>query len=262
MYAKKFNKMKSEGGVGEWAPYSYNIGVGCQHECLYCYARADALKYGHVENRGCWSKEVVKMYKVSIAEKADGRVMFPSTHDISPDYYPYYVRTLENLLKAGNEVLVVTKPHLKCIEGLCDRFGSYKGKLEFRFTVGTVDDEVSRFWEPGAPLPGERLKALRHAYDRGFNTSVSMEPMLEGHPEALDVYRAVKLYVTGTIWVGLMNQLEERVDLSVDANRAAVERIGELQSDANIMKLYRELKGESKVRWKDSIMKVVARRVV
>ena len=262
MYTKKFNKMKSEGGVGEWAPYSYNIGVGCEHNCLYCYARADALKYGNIVNRGCWSKENVKMYKVSITEKADGRVMFPSTHDISPEYYPYYARTLENLLKAGNEVLVVSKAHFECIKGLCERFVDYQDKLELRLTIGTVDDEVSQFWEPGAPLPTERLKALRYAYDAGYKTSVSVEPMLEGHPEAIAVYRAVEPYVTGTIWVGLMNQLEERVDMYVNANREAVERIGVLQSDANVMKLYRELKDESKVRWKDSIKQVVKRRVV
>ena len=44
--------------------------------------------------------------------------------------------------------------------------------------------------------------------------------------------------MNGTIWIGMMNQLIKRVELSIEANRLAVERIGILQSDANIMKLY------------------------
>lgn len=262
MYANKFNKVKSEYGVGEWAGYSYNIGVGCEHNCLYCFAKADAVKYGNLASDACWSNEKINRYKVEICIKADKRVMFPSTHDITPKYLPQYSRTLENILKAGNDVLVVSKPHYECIKELCSKFTSYKDKLEFRFTIGSIDDEVSKFWEPGAPLPQHRVEALKHAYESGYQTSVSMEPMLEGYSEALAVYRAVEGYVNGTIWIGMMNQLNKRIDISDGVNQAAVVRIVELQSDDNIMKLYRDLKDDPKVRWKDSIKNVVRRRVV
>jgi DNA repair photolyase len=261
-YENKFNKAKSEYGVGEWADWSYNIGIGCKNNCLYCYAKADAVKYNNIANRECWVNEKVNPYKVDIQVKADGRVMFPSTHDITPYYLPSYIKTLENILKAGNDVLIVSKPHLECVQELCRSFTDYKDKIEFRFTIGTLEDKVSKFWEPGAPLPLERLKALKHAYDAGFNTSVSMEPMLEGYIEAVCVYKTVAQFVNGTIWIGMMNQLNKRVDISIEVNKVAVERIGILQSDANIMKLYRELKNESTVRWKDSIKDVVKRRVV
>jgi DNA repair photolyase len=79
MYNNNFNKIKSEHGVGEWATWSYNIGVGCEHNCLYCYARADALYHGSLANRACWSTENVKPYKIDINTKVDERVMFPST---------------------------------------------------------------------------------------------------------------------------------------------------------------------------------------
>jgi len=183
-------------------------------------------------------------------------------HDITPYYLPSYIRTLENILKAGNDVLVVSKPHFACVQELCTKFSEYKNNIEFRFTIGTFEDKVSKFWEPGAPLPLERLKALKHAYDAGYKTSVSMEPMLEGYIEAVCVYKTVAPFVNGTIWIGMMNKLDDRVDLSVEANKVAVERIGILQSDTNIMKLYRELKDEPMVRWKDSIKDVVKRRVV
>lgn len=78
MYKNKFNKMKSDHGVGEWAGWSYNIGVGCEHNCLYCYARTDALYYRNIASRACWSTEVVKPYKIDIDVKVDERVMFPT----------------------------------------------------------------------------------------------------------------------------------------------------------------------------------------
>lgn len=262
MFENKFNKAKSEYGVGEWAGFSYNIGIGCEHNCLYCYAKADAVKYGNIASGSCWVNEKVNPYKVDMHVKADERVMFPSTHDITPSYLPSYMRTLENILKAGNDVLIVSKPHLECTQALCSKFTDYKDKIEFRFTIGTLEDKVSKFWEPGAPLPIDRLKALKHAFDAGYKTSVSMEPMLEGYIEAICVYKTVAPFVNGTIWIGMMNQLDKRVDLSVEANKMAAERIAVFQSDANIMKLYKELKDESMIRWKDSIKAVVKRRVV
>ena len=255
----KFNRMKSEHGVGEWASWSYNIGVGCEHDCLYCYARADALYYGSVANRACWSIENVKPYKIDINTKVDERVMFPSTHDITPYYLPSYIKTLENILKAGNDVLVVSKPHLECVKELCAKFTDYKDNIEFRFTIGTLEDQVSKFMEPGAPLPMERLQALKHAYVAGYKSSVSVEPILGEYMDAVCVCKSVAPLVTETIWIGKMNELDKRVDLTVESNKKAVASIKVLQSDANIMKLYRELKDETKVRWKDSIKDVLKR---
>jgi len=262
MFKNSFNKVKSEYGVGEWAGYSYNIGIGCEHNCLYCYARTDALKYGNIASGSCWPTEKVNAYKVNIQDKVDKRVMFPSTHDISPKYLATYIRTLDNILKAGNDVLVVSKPHLECIKELCRKFTDYQDQIEFRFTMGTVDDKVSKFWEPGAPLPMERLNSLKYAYDAGYKTSVSMEPMLEGYSEAMAVYRTVTQYVTETVWIGTMRQLGQRVDLSDQIYSKAVDEIIDLQSDANIMRLYSELKDDIKVRWKDSIKQTVRRRVM
>jgi len=261
-YINKFNKVRSEYGVGEWAGYSYNIGVGCEHNCLYCYARADAFRYGNICKPSDWGKEKVNIFKQDINAKVDKRVMFPSTHDITPNYLNIYLKTLKNILKAGNEVLLVSKPNVKCIEKICDKLTAYKDKMEFRFTIGTLNEQVSKFWEPGAPLPDERIEALNYAFNSGYKTSVSIEPMLEGYEEAHAVFRKVETMVNKTIWIGLMNLPRQRVDVSIQKNKDAVDKILELQTDENIMKLYRELKDEPKVRWKDSIRKVIKRRIV
>ena len=75
--------------------------------------------------------------------------------------------------------MVVSKPHLPCIETICSQMPAYKQQITFRFTVGLLDDDLRAFWEPGAPSFNERLASLRHAFEAGYQTSVSAEPLLE-----------------------------------------------------------------------------------
>jgi hypothetical protein len=42
--------------------------------------------------------------------------MFPSSHDILPEILDNYLIVLKKLLKAGNSVLIVSKPWPFCIE--------------------------------------------------------------------------------------------------------------------------------------------------
>ena len=56
-------------------------------------------------------------------------------------------------------------------------------QLLFRFTVGSAKDDVLSFWEPGAPTFAERMASLELAWAHGYQTSVSCEPMLDGHIE-------------------------------------------------------------------------------
>ncbi|MEN6350780.1 MAG: hypothetical protein ABFD08_15470, partial [Syntrophomonas sp.] len=101
------------------------------------------------------------------------------------------------------------------------------------------------------------ISALEHAFIEGYQTSVSMEPMLLGYKEALRVYRTVNKLVTETAWIGKMNKARARVDMSVPDNRFMVERIEHLQRDEAILQMVKELGHQPKVRWKDSIKAVI-----
>ena len=82
--------------------------------------------------------------------------------------------------------------------------GVPKEQLLFRFTIGSALDEVLSFWEPGAPVFAERLAALELAWANGYQTSVSCEPMLDGHIDA--VIHQVEPFVTDAIWLGKANR--------------------------------------------------------
>lgn len=183
--------------------------------------------------------------------------MFPTTHDITPETLDVCLTAIATLLQCGHEVLIVTKPHLECIQSICLTFSHFREQILFRFTIGSADNAVLRFWEPNAPSFDERLKALEFASLLGFRTSVSCEPMLDDRVDR--VLMSVGLRVTDSIWIGKANQLHQRLVIN-GAGPDVLSRADELlnlQDDKSIRALYNRYRGFPLVRWKDSIKKVV-----
>ena len=61
------------------------------------------------------------------------------------------------------------------------------------------NNEVLKFWEPGAPSFDERIACLKYAYEAGYATSISCEPMLDDKIDL--VIDAVRPDVTHSIWI-------------------------------------------------------------
>ena len=245
-------------GVAEWAEFSVNIGTGCSHNCRYCYACGNALWRNQIPSRADWTNERLKS-NFPKAKKYGGRVMFPTTHDISPFYLEAAVATLRGLLEAGNQVLIVSKPHLVCIQRLCREFDNFKSQILFRFSIGSLDESLAAFWEPGAPKIQERMECLKFAHAADFATSVSMEPMLAGADDAIKTFHALAPFVTDKIWLGKMNKVSQRVDQRDPEVRQQCIQIGRRQCDREILRLVDTLKNHPQVEWKESIAEVMAR---
>lgn len=245
-------------GTREWSDSSINCFIGCAHNCLYCYARAGAARF-NLRHPDEWHIMTPTTTVEKTFGKRKGVIMFPTTHDITPGTLPECKSVLRRMLTAGNRVLVVTKAHFSVIEALCKEFSQYKNSLEFRFSIGTLFDPISLFWEPNAPLPRERIEALHHAYSQGFSTSVSMEPMLDQNVKGT-VLR-VKPYVTESIWIGKMNNVRQRLCANNIPNMiqlSAMEKIAWQEDDEFILELVDHYKIDPIIKWKDSIMKVIA----
>jgi DNA repair photolyase len=259
MAAKKMVRKLS--GTKEWAMYNLNISIGCSHNCRYCYAREFAGRFGRCESADWVHEKLTQNAFMTKYPARKGRVMFPSTHDITPGILDDCVRVLRVILAAGNDVLIVTKPHLAVVERLVKEFvkPDRREMIEFRFTIGTLSPTLSKFWEPGAPLPSERIDALKVAFEAGFNTSVSMEPMLGGFDTVSEVIAAVKDYVTDSVWIGKMNRLRSVVDMDLVENKVLVAALEQKQTDTEILKIYRKFKDNPMVKWKDSVVKVLTK---
>jgi DNA repair photolyase len=196
-------------------------------------------------------KDVDKIYK-----KYDGQVMFPSSHDITPNNLNACEIVLGRLLDAGNNVLVVSKPHLSCIESICRLFQWHRENILFRFSVGACDDKALSYWEPSAPSYAERWASLIHAYISGFKTSVSVEPMLDAaNIDAL--ISDLSPFVTDAMWIGTMNHLGRLEKGSGMVLRQAIKRIRQDQTDSAIKAIYDRHKNNPLIKWKKEIKKIV-----
>lgn len=247
-------------GVSEWAAFSEGIQVGCEHDCVYCYQKEKMIRLKKVTPEQWKVPRPKKNIRRSYPPRS-GITMFPTTHDITPLNIRECITQLKRMLFHCNKVLIVSKPHLQVIERLCAEFEDSKSQILFRFTIGSCHDEVLKFWEPNAPSFEERLACLRVAFERGFQTSVSAEPLLDS--DALGLYASVQPYLTDCIWFGKMNEIERRVktDGWTPEMLEQVERIKRMQTDEQIRRLYAEFSGLPKVKWKESIKKVVGLRV-
>ncbi len=255
----KNSKQKKVFGTTEWATANANFINGCFHDCKYCYSKEMAIRFKRKTSAN-WKVEIVKGKNLNKKfRKRSGYIMFPSSHDITPaSNIDLTIQFLRNLLDAGNNVLVVTKPHPKLIEQICEQFHQQKENILFRFTIGSCDSQTLKFWEPNAPSFEERITSLKFAYENGFKTSISCEPILDVATDEL--INIVLPFVTDAIWVGKANYLLKRLKMNGITDLETIEKAKELtvlQSDEWIMDLYRKHKSNPKIKWKESIKKIV-----
>ena len=229
----------------DWSKKTVNFCSGCSNDCIYCYAKGMSMRFGQVKE-GEWSKMRIREHDVNKKHRNYGElVMFPSSHDITPKVLNEAVVVLDNLLKVRNDVLVVSKPRHECITRLCDEFVEYKDKILFRFTIGAMDNDILSFFERGASRYEERKKALRYAFNNGFNTSVSVEPVLDMN-NVIDLFFDLEPFVSETIWIGKMNHVKKNIKVK----SPEIDRVVKEQCQENCDLVYELLKRESKVRFK------------
>lgn len=254
-----FNDQRTGTGTREWAEKNENIARGCSNACLYCYAAHNAHRF-KLRERAAWpEEELTKKAFVTSYPAREGVIMFPTAHDITPFNLEAFVRVSRLMLEKGNRLLIVSKPRKDCIGRLVTELQEFQAQIMFRFTIGTMDEQVAAFWEPGAPTPDERIESLKIAFTAGYRTSISAEPLLGGLETAQSVLASVRPYVTDTVWIGKLNKARQRVDMSVPRNIEEVRKIEVAQKDQAILEMHHILQGDALVEWKDSIKLVVAK---
>jgi len=200
---------------------------------------------------GSWNIETESIPKI---KKYNGVVMFPTAHDIHEGNLERCLWTLKGLLDLGNRVLMVTKADNdpKVLLPLKNLLYPYIEQVEFRVTIGAMNDELLKFWEPNAPSLQSRVRCICFMRSFGFKCSLSVEPMLS-YPYIADALCAD----VSEIWIGLMNRIKGRVK---DCDNEFVRKQVEFQKRENIQAIYDELMNNPKIRWKDSVKKLLRKR--
>ena len=213
------------------------------------------MKFGQIDYEQ-WETPRIREKDVLRKQRNYGvRVMFPSSHDITLENIETSFTVLYKLLEAGNEVLLVSKPRYEIIRSICDNFAEYRDKILFRFTITATDNSLLSFWEPNAPSYEERREALRYAFEAGFETSVSAEPMLDA--EHIDeLVEDLSPFINHSLWIGKMNHFHY-VKIDSPEVEAELEKIRAGQTDDNIKAIYARHKDNPIIRWKGCIKKIV-----
>ena len=84
-----FEDERTGTGTKEWSNFSYNICKGCEHGCLYCYAKAQACRFDKpMRIPGQWNRQKLNPTRRALGAEvgAKGVVMFPTSHDITPRF--------------------------------------------------------------------------------------------------------------------------------------------------------------------------------
>jgi len=252
-------------GTSEWADHNINCCLGCQHNCRYCYGRWNEFHDRFLKNLnrmpdGVWEDMRVRPKPTSLKDKKAREaktLMFPTQHDITPGFLDHCLAYLDRVFETLTaKLLIVSKPHIECVEAMCKRYPQYKDRILFRFTIGAYDQRILDYWEPGAPSFAERLWCLQFAKGMGYETSVSAEPLLD----ALNVetlYHLIEPHVTDALWIGKLNYIDTRVAVETEQDRRMVAQVKAGQTDEVIKTIYEHFKDLPKIKWKESYKKVV-----
>jgi DNA repair photolyase len=167
---------------------SINPYRGCEHGCIYCFARPTHAYLGLSPGLDFETKLFMKPDAPELLEReVSARNYAPRTIAIGTNTDPYQPlerrhaimrRILEVLERAGHPVGIVTKSNLVTRDiDILSRMASRK-LVRVGISVTTLDAKLARVMEPRAPTPQRRLAALRELAAAGVPTTVMAAPVI------------------------------------------------------------------------------------
>ena len=163
--------------------YTLNAYGGCQHNCLYCYAKFMKRFTGHREPWGSYVDVKINAAELLVREvkkKKKGGVWISGVCDAYQPLEKKYGLTrkcLEILVDNGWPVTIQTKSPLVLRDlDVLQRAPD----CEAGFTITTADESIRKIFEPGAPPVPSRVHALAALHAAGIRTYVMVAPLLPG----------------------------------------------------------------------------------
>jgi DNA repair photolyase len=186
-----------KGRAKEYSELALNLYETCPHGCLYCFAP------------GCLHKQPEAFFRPARAKKnaldklESDMKGWNSQKSIllcfSGDPFPAMFETpgdnitlsaLRMLLKAGASVTILTKGCKDALQYL-PIFLHFGDKINIGTTLTFWNKEKSRFNEPLASSPSERLLFLKLIHDLGLKTWASIEPVIDPSESLEMIYRSL-----------------------------------------------------------------------
>ena len=167
---------------------SINPYRGCEHGCVYCYARPSHAHLGLSAGLDFETKIFVKAEAATLLKQElarPGYVCKPISLGANTDPYQPLERrlqitrrVLEVLAEARHPVGIVTKSHLVTRDIDILRVMARDGLARVYLSVTSLDDRIARTLEPRAAAPHRRLAAVRELAAAGITTGVMVAPII------------------------------------------------------------------------------------
>ncbi|PBB87369.1 radical SAM protein [Mesorhizobium sp. WSM3876] len=169
---------------------SINPYRGCEHGCVYCFARPTHAFMGLSPGLDFESKLFAKPDAARMLDKELSKPGYqPRTIAIGTNTDPYQpieknyriMREILEVLEArGHPVGIVTKSALVTRDiDILSRMAE-RGLAKVALSVTTLDRMLARTMEPRASTPTKRLEAIRQLSDAGIPASVMVAPIIPG----------------------------------------------------------------------------------
>jgi DNA repair photolyase len=169
---------------------SVNPYRGCEHGCIYCFARPSHAYMGLSSGLDFEAKLFAKPDAARLLEREISRPGYePKTIAIGTNTDPYQPiekqwRIMRELLEvldgANHPVAIVTKSSLVTRDiDILSRMAA-RGLAKVALSITTLDRKLARTMEPRASTPTKRLEAIRDLNAAGIPTSVMVAPIIPG----------------------------------------------------------------------------------
>ncbi len=163
---------------------------GCEHGCIYCYARPTHEYLGFSAGLDFESKIMVKedapklLRKELMSPRWKPRVVAMSGN--TDCYQPIEKKLeitrgcLEVFAEFRNPVSIITKNHLVTRDiDLLQELAKHQAAAVF-ISVTTLDSDLARVMEPRTSMPAQRIEAIKKLSDAGVPVGVMMGPTIPG----------------------------------------------------------------------------------
>ena len=167
---------------------SINAYRGCEHGCVYCFARPTHAFLGLSPGLDFESRLFAKPDAAALLEKEISAPRYqprPIAMGTNTDPYQPLERErritrsiLKVLLKHEHPVTILTKSRLVVRDLDLIAPMAEKGLVKVGLSVTTLDRKLARLMEPRASTPQRRLDAIKLLSDAGVPTSVMFAPLI------------------------------------------------------------------------------------
>ena len=170
--------------------WSLNPYRGCQHACVYCFARGNHEFLGYDTGRDFEQRVVVKTNLPEVLRRELRRPGWKREHvTIGTACDPYQQAELKYGLTRGalqafrdfaNPCSLITKsPNVLRDLPVLQEISSV-AECTIIFSIATLREDVWQHIEPETAKPGKRLEAVARLAESGVNTGVMLAPIIPG----------------------------------------------------------------------------------